>query len=128
MADKPHIRETIKEWTKDGVRYEIVKVTLNLPDAPPDMVERMKTMMQFDWYCGYCRIALEDMKVDPHKIDVHGGVTYGEKHSDGTVTIGFDCNHYQDENDPNLKDIDWLTAECERMSAQLMGQLEIEGD
>ena len=42
------------------------------------------------------------------------------------MIYGFDCNHWQDEHNPDLTSIPWLKAECERMgeAIKIAGQWE----
>lgn len=62
--------------------------------------------------CGYVTVPPEHPAVTLHNedcyalenaIDVHGGVTYVHTEKDGSLTIGFDCAHYNDAPDPRLK-------------------------
>lgn len=73
---------------------------------------------------GYLRLGLA--------VEVHGGVTYAQCETDGTWTFGFDCGHGWDympllmaDWPPHIveshayRDMDYVTADCVRMAAQL---------
>jgi len=62
--------------------------------------------------CGYVTVPVGHPAIDlyhegdyeiENTIDCHGGVTYTQLNDDGTLTIGFDCAHYNDAPDPRLK-------------------------
>jgi len=73
-------------------------------------------------YCGYCRLPSRPTIETGYRgiltyVPVHGGITYAnEDATDCTMVYGFDCGHFDDEKNPLLRDLDWLSAECERMA------------
>lgn len=98
--------KNVAEWVKDDVKY---------------------TIKQVSWgpqhYCGYCtfpkRFAVEGgYDGILTYVPVHGGITYADE-SDDSMTYGFDCGHCDDENNPQLRDIEWLKGECERMASAI---------
>lgn len=80
-----------------------------------------------DHYCGYVRFAENPFaRGGPVErfldyVPVHGGITY---HT-GNV-FGFDCGHCDDENNPNLKDIDWLTKHIETFADAILAAKPVE--
>lgn len=70
--------------------------------------------------CGYVECAEEPE--DSHMIDVHGGITGGDRE-----WIGFDCGHiadlrpYASSNPPGAvyRDFGYVTRECEKLAAEL---------
>lgn len=76
------------------------------------------------WYCGYVSVP-ECHDIDIYELDVHGGVTFeGTGDHFGypdTEFIGFDTGHYKDTT--TLYDIDYVTAQCESLLAQIKEQL-----
>lgn len=108
------MRVVIKQWTKDDLEFEITQVSIE-----KEVVAQLAALgIQTCWYCGYVTFPFVP-DVDPDNIEVHGGITYHNEEND-RATLGFDCNHYGDEMDDRLSDIDWLTAECERMAANII--------
>lgn len=93
--------KAMKLWEKDGLKYAIVKHG------------------ELEHYCGY---VIFPKGPKPYEgggwgldVVVHGGITFDEVREDGSMVYGFDCNHYRDEERSEVRDIDWLTEECERM-------------
>ena len=82
-------------------------------------------------YCGYVTFPsrfLTERGYDGFLtyVPVHGGITYAEQEDDGPMTYGFDCAHLGDDEDPKVRDMDWLTAECKRMAVGLIMAAEYE--
>lgn len=109
--------EIVKSWQDDIASYEIKKLfwSVEAKAIAPSL---------HDYHCGYCTIGPDIIRVDERHIeenvDVHGGVTFSHPGDvRGNWTFGFDCAHVDDENNPQLQDIDWLTAECESMARQI---------
>lgn len=104
--------KSVKSWKKGAIDFEIKRINLGLPGPYPYH------------YCGYCTICGEKQPTEEQLwsgVDVHGSITYNQKSDDGkSVTYGFDCGHHSDKYNPKLRDIDWLTAECERMAVDIM--------
>ena len=66
------------------------------------------------WFCGYVRIPeghpfYKKDYGDLPWLSVHGGLTYSRMEKDGW-TIGFDCNHYDD--NPLVQDAEYTKSEC----------------
>lgn len=91
-------------WDKPGMRFTVRRI-------------------RHEWdgkghYCGYVRFAGCPLKhYDGYDgilayVPVHGGLTFAERHKDGSTVYGFDCNHY---NDNDQYPVEWVKAECERM-------------
>jgi hypothetical protein len=101
----------VKEWNDGESRaYCITRSTETFGRNP-------------NWHCGYIMFPKCPMQ-RPGYMDflaytpVHGGLTYAqEMPGTGRYVYGFDCAHGGDEYNDDLKDIEWLTAECERMGA-----------
>lgn len=79
-------------------------------------------VVQTSWLCGYIRLpkghpwykvtsTMDERFVRAH---VHGGVTY----KDAEGWVGFDCNHYCDQNNP--KDELYVRAEVEVLAEAVM--------
>jgi len=96
-------------WKKGNVKFALVK---------------QKIIGFGEYYCGYCifpKRFLIERKYDGivTYVPVHGGITFAEEREDGSMVYGFDCAHAGDEKKPELKDIEWLKRECERMAKAL---------
>ncbi len=76
-------------------------------------------------YCGYVTFPKRFLLEDGHEgiltyAPVHGGITLAERDDEtGEMTYGFDCMHVGDDENPLRRDLDWLTAECERMAVAI---------
>lgn len=93
--------EAVKVWTIEDMTFSIVK-------------------QPFGHYCGYVRFPERFVEENDYHgiltyVPVHGGITFARMFGNDMV-YGFDCAHADDENDPDLRNIDWLTDECERMA------------
>lgn len=69
--------------------------------------------------CGYVRFPTKPVKEDGYYgiltyVPVHGGITYAHQSESGIV-YGFDCAHYSDESNPDVRDITWLKSQCHLM-------------
>jgi len=78
-----------------------------------------------DHFCGYARLPKRPVTEDGYHgiltyVPVHGGITYSHTDDDGSTVYGFDCAHLDDEHDPQLRDVEWLFAECERMARAVL--------
>lgn len=76
-------------------------------------------------YCGYARFPSRPVLVEGYYgilnyIPVHGGITYANEANDSSIVYGFDCAHVYDENNVNLKDINWLKTECQKMVGAIL--------
>lgn len=103
--DKELLKHSIKQWAIDDLEFSIV--------VHPSMGH----------HCGY--VAFPDRPVDESSyhgiltyVPVHGGITYARA-KDGAA-YGFDCAHLDDEQKPWLRDVDWLTNECEHMAIAII--------
>lgn len=90
-------------WEADGAKFSIV------------------THPTMGHYCGYVRFPCRPVKEQDYHgiltyVPVHGGITYARMSDDGSMVYGFDCAHADDENNPDLRDIEWLKTECQRMA------------
>ena len=114
---------TVKQWTKDGHELQIHH---NAYDA---QVIALLTSPDIctSWYCGYVTVPFDVDETD-ELITIHGGVTDKQKHANGCVTYGFDCAHLGDNTRPETKDMDWLTAETERLLEQIIALHALKGD
>jgi hypothetical protein len=98
--------------TKDGLTFSVVQHS------------------SMGHYCGYVRFPLRPVIEQGGDgivrfVPVHGGVTYTRQDENGMV-YGFDCGHVDDDKKPELKDIEWLFAECERMATALQSAAHVE--
>ena len=105
-------KEATKTWEREGVTFSIAQMPLG-------------------HYCGYCRFPKRPTIEEGYDgilayVPVHGGLTYAESDADGTMVYGFDCAHSGDDENPERSDIDWLTAECERMAVGIAVAAEFE--
>lgn len=57
---------------------------------------------------------------------VHGGITFSEEREDGSMVYGFDCGHAGADDKPELRDEEWLLAECDRMAVALKAAVPFE--
>ena len=113
MGTELSFSNATRYWEKDGIAYAILK-------------------MSFGHYCGYCAFPQKPVKEESYHgvlttVDVHGGITLAERMGDGMV-YGFDCGHWGDAKDPRCRDLDWLSAECERMAAGILDAAEREDE
>lgn len=114
IEGRKRLGKVVKTWEHDGIKFMIL-----------DMVwaDRVKVLapMLHDYYCGYCNLPTKlDYQVAESDVDVHGGITFQRDEPDGTFTYGFDCAHALDEINPSLRDLNFITEECESMAKQIM--------
>jgi hypothetical protein len=88
-------------WQADGATFSIIRADLG-------------------HWCGYVRFPARPVAEEGYRgiltyVPVHGGITWAEE-DDGGMVYGFDCAHSGDDNDPNVKDVVWVKAECQRMA------------
>ena len=100
------LKWVVKTWNKDGVQFDITDHYVNNVG---------------EVYCGYCtfpkRMLIAEKWHDfAANVPVHGGLTYVKASDNGATTYGFDCGHADDDDDPECRDIDWVSTECERMA------------
>jgi hypothetical protein len=93
---------TVAEWAVGEVQYKVVRGGYG------------------PHHCGYASFPKRPTKEEGYRgiltyVPVHGGITFAEE-QDGRMVYGFDCDHYGDEDRPELKDLDWLRRECARMA------------
>lgn len=91
----------VKAWEKENIKYSIVLTSMG-------------------HYCGYAKFTERPTKETGYDgiltyVPIHGGITYAQSDEDG-FEYGFDCAHAGDETCTELRDIEWLTQECERMA------------
>lgn len=85
--------------------------------------------------CGYVRLPEDHPWADSNymelPVDVHGGLTYGERESDGFY-LGFDCAHASDllpnatylrsrDSECTYRDLAFVKNEIDLLAAQLVG-------
>jgi len=75
-------------------------------------------------YCGYARFPKGPRFRVGYQgfgnyIVVHGGITYAKERPDGSYVYGFDCCHVEDDRNPKMSSINWLTQETENMAASI---------
>lgn len=101
------MNKTLKKWSDDVAEYEIVQVGDHTPYAEKGHP------------CGYCKFEKDPVRECGHDsilayVPVHGGITYNEREY-GKWIYGFDMAHGWET--PELQgDIDYITAECEKMA------------
>ena len=113
--EQERVIKQVKQWEEDGVRFHIkhIKSNTGFPE-----IDRKLT-----YYCGYCEFNHDEILGQDiiNAVDVHGGITYSRQAEDSKGYVyGFDCAHLYDEDNPLLKDIDWLTGECEKMAYNII--------
>lgn len=102
-------------WEAEGLRFCLVRHP------------RMKH------WCGYCIFPKRPLIEEGYNgiatyVPVHGGITLAEEEKDGQMIYGFDCAHAGDEDNPQLQDMAWLQAECQRMAVGIMTAAGVEED
>lgn len=107
--------DAVETWRQDGAVFSIVQVR------------------RLGHYCGYVRFPSRPTKEQGHKgiltyVPVHGGITYADEAEDGSMVYGFDCAHSGDDQDPKLKDLEWLRAECQHMAQAISIAVAYEDD
>lgn len=122
--------EACETWEKDGIVFSLVRQSIPMP---PNMLSAGIMNLLSDYYCGYCRFPERPLKEGHYDgiatyVPVHGGITWAEEAEDGSMAYGFDCAHGGDEDDPDLRDPEWLKAECERMAAAIKLAADFEPD
>lgn len=101
-----------KIWEHDGIRFMIIE------HVWAERIRNIAPVLGMGHFCGYCNLSV--LVLDYNRVDVHGGITLYRSEQDGTYTYGFDCAHWNDSENPLLRDLDWLTSECERMAEQIV--------
>lgn len=107
-----------KIWQLDDIQCSLVRNTTLTPSH----------------YCGYARFPERPVREQGYDgiltyVAVHGGITYArESEVDDTMVYGFDCGHAGDDNNPQCKDIEWLTKETEKMAEIIKEMSKIEYD
>ncbi len=134
-------RHLVRGWcTKSGLNAFILSMEINssLVDLGRKLIGR--EIMLSSWFCGYVMLDKESQffgkdyfNQELAGIEVHGGLTLSENGkgfeefflpvaeiniSDQWI-LGFDCNHFDDLQDP--KDLDYVIRECEKLAEQLKG-------
>lgn len=97
----------VKEFTtKNGKKARIQKCVWN------DEVKKLAPSLH-DFYTGYVQVENSDEKKE-REVEVHGGVTFsGELPETEGYWVGFDMNHYGDE---NLQSEEYAEEQCEKLS------------
>lgn len=93
--------EADETWQADGATFSVMRAPLG-------------------HWCGYVRFPARPVAEEGYRgiltyVPVHGGITYAEEDNEGMV-YGFDCAHSGDDSDPEVSDLAWLKAECQRMA------------
>lgn len=107
-------------WEAEGVRFALVDNKRGYPGQP-------------NWYCGYCIFPKRPLIESGYDgiasyVPVHGGITLSDELADGQMVYGFDCAHAGDEDNPQVRDVEWLKAECQRMAAGILAAAGVEQD
>ena len=129
-AESVTIRKT---WEKDGTHFAIFQVSGFESRAIVSLCRAICEDPAFEmpesWYCGYAAYQGNPLAGLGYEINVsvHGGMTLSEDIGEWHV-FGFDCAHARDHFDPCCRDLDWLTAECERMAASIDQLAAMEAD
>jgi len=103
-------------WEKLGIRFSLARVV-----RPTFSMLELQCGFQRAWFCGYCRFPMKPVIENGYSgilefVPTHGGITFAERDSDGSMVYGFDCNHAEDGTKPELRDVRWLRQETERMA------------
>ncbi len=113
------------------LKIEGVEITKEYPENKAvNIWTKGNVMFSIVWhsacshYCGYCRFSKRFVKEQSYNgiltyVPVHGGITYAEHWTNGSMVYGFDCGHSRDDKNEYLKSIDCLKNECERMAKQI---------
>ncbi|MEN6426082.1 MAG: hypothetical protein ABFE13_12005 [Phycisphaerales bacterium] len=99
-------------WEHDGLKFTVLFVDMHYGPHGGH-------------YCGYVRFPKRPVREPGYEgiiayVPVHGGVTYDHQDEDGSMVYGFDCGHYDDDNNPDLRNPKWLHDECERMAVAIL--------
>lgn len=115
MYDYPE-SQAVKQWEKDGVSFSLIQAD---------------NALSRKHYCGYCRFSERPVIEQGYDgilayVPVHGYITYAEQDKDGSMVYGFDCAHSGDDSRSELHNLNWLTAECEKMAEAIRSAALIE--
>lgn len=120
-ADRPAEIVAQAGWNKCVVRVWMKSLDFDLPGPPyPEKWE--------SWLCGY--VILKDRQIPRswkgnynadalQYLNIHGGLTYAEWHGYLNV-FGFDCDHYNDRENPALQDPAYVLELARVMEQQLL--------
>jgi len=108
-------REEHHCWEEGGIRFDIVKNKLNLP-------EEFSEIIPINYYCAYVTFMIFipdfNLKFLRNKISCHGGVTLAQTNKDGSITLGFDFAHSYSPRDITLEEVkEELTAFAKKVQA-----------
>ena len=127
-------KDAIKVWKK--TKWQGTEIIFSIVNNDV-LSEKLKKLLKSDfakylhdgYFTGYARFKDKLFKGYYKKkkpnylgfltyIPVHGGITYAKKDEYGYV-YGFDCVHSGDEDNPNLKDINYIAKQCELLGDML---------
>jgi hypothetical protein len=100
-------REEHHCWEEGGIRFDIVKNKLNLPE---DFAKFLSEIIPINYYCAYVTFLLIfrpdfNLRFLRDKLSCHGGVTLAQTNEDGSITLGFDFAHVNSPRDITLEEV-----------------------
>lgn len=91
--------------------------------------EEWETTQQFNGYCRFKKKPVYECGYNGilSYVQVHGGITFCE-HKNGVSTYGFDTSHAGDEDDPLVRNVEWVEYQCLVMARGIQIAAQFEGD
>ena len=90
--------------------------------------EKVKKLMEkvgiYDYFCGYTWFKKDEVPEEWYEydnipcLDVHGGITFSELIGD-YIVYGFDCAHYGDDKNEQLRDPEHILELCREMRREI---------
>lgn len=92
-------------------------------------VEEWETITQYNGYCRFRRKPVHERGYTGilNYVPVHGGITYCN-HKLGVSTYGFDTAHADDENNPLVRNVEWIEYQCLVMARGIQIAAQFEPD
>lgn len=99
----------------DGFEVMLTKFDRKVPpgiDAPEWVWKDLDSWKSITQYNGYCRFMSKPVIEEGYNglltyVPVHGGITYAS-HLNGVSTYGFDTAHADDDENPLVRNVEWL--------------------
>lgn len=142
--------DRIKEWSVSAMfsspklalskkfsDFEVLVTTFNRRappklDAPEWVWEDIESWDELQQYNGYCRFMAKPVLTAGYDgilnyVPVHGGITYA-KFVKGVATYGFDTSHAGDEENPQVRNLEWIEFQAWLMAKSIRLAALFEGD
>lgn len=118
----------------NGVELMVIS---RVREVPTWNWDKSELLPYADWdsvtqYNGYCRFRKKPVHERGYAgilnyVPVHGGITYTE-HKLGVSTYGFDTAHADDENNPLVRNVEWVEYQCMVMARGIQIAAQFEPD